>query len=66
MSNQNELIKLSRVIEMVHYTKPSIYRLMADGLFPKPIKMGPRAVAWLRSDIESFIEEKIKESKTKS
>jgi len=29
----------------------TIYRRMAEGAFPAPVRLGPRAVAWRESDI---------------
>lgn len=57
MQNQpeNELMKLNEVIAAVHYSKASIYRLMNDGKFPKPINLGGRSVFWVRSQIQAFI-----------
>ncbi|MEH8208108.1 helix-turn-helix transcriptional regulator, partial [Aeromonas veronii] len=40
-------------------SKASVYRQMNDGKFPASVKIGPRSVAWVRSEIESWIEEKI-------
>ncbi|MDE0236527.1 MAG: AlpA family transcriptional regulator [bacterium] len=33
----------------------SIYRLMSDGLFPKPIRVGRRAVRWYASEIDAWL-----------
>ena len=64
MQNQpeNELMKLSEVIAAVHYSKASIYRLMNDGKFPKPINLGGRSVFWVRTQIRSFIKEQIEKA----
>ena len=36
----------------------TIYRLMRAGTFPEPIRIGPRAVRWHASEIESYRESK--------
>lgn len=36
-----------------------IYTKMADGTFPKNIKLGERAMAWLESDIDNWIDQLI-------
>lgn len=61
MTNQpeNELMKLNEVIAAVRYSKASIYRLINDGKFPKPIKLGGRSVFWVRTQIQNFIKEQI-------
>ena len=57
---------LMRLPEVNYTTKKSrstIYRDMSKGTFPKPIKIGPRAVAWLRSDIRAWKQAKINASR---
>ncbi len=50
------LIRLPEVIERVGLSKPSLYRLMKENRFPAAKKLGKRAVAWLSTDIDKFIE----------
>ena len=33
-------------------SRASIYRLMDDGEFPRPVRVGKRAVAWREADLE--------------
>lgn len=33
------------------------YVLMTNGLAPKPVKLGPRSVAWLEHELESWMSE---------
>ena len=33
----------------------TLYDYMARGLFPAPVKLGPRIVAWRESDVRSWI-----------
>jgi predicted DNA-binding transcriptional regulator AlpA len=34
----------------------AIYRLMANQKFPSPFRLGPRAVAWRRADLDKWSE----------
>jgi prophage regulatory protein len=54
-----KLLRLPRVKESVALSRASIYRLISLGQFPKPINLGARAVAWLESDIDSWIQSKV-------
>lgn len=54
-----KIMRLPQVIELTTYKRSSIYRLMDEGKFPKPIKIGARAVAWLEEDINLWLESKI-------
>lgn len=38
-------------------SRATIWALVKDGTFPKPIKIGARAVAWRLSDIDAYLEE---------
>ncbi|MBK6470520.1 MAG: AlpA family phage regulatory protein [Betaproteobacteria bacterium] len=32
----------------------TIYRLVANGAFPRPVHLGPRAIAWRWTDLEQW------------
>jgi prophage regulatory protein len=36
--------------------RSTIYRLMAIQKFPSPVRLGPRAVAWRRADLDKWSE----------
>ncbi len=36
----------------------TIYRKMADGTFPKPLRVGARAVRWPESEIDRWLSER--------
>ena len=48
------LIRLPEVIRESGLSRSSIYHSIDLGLFPKPIKIGERAVAWLCSEITAI------------
>lgn len=54
MKNQaTRLIRLPEVLERTGYGKARIYRLINDGKFPAPVKIGSRAVAFVESEIDT-------------
>lgn len=63
MVAETTLLRLNDVINIVHYSKPSIYRLVSEGRFPKPIKLGGRSVFWVESEIKEFVQNCIDDSK---
>ena len=63
-TDKAELIRLPQVEAMTGRKRSSIYEDMAAGRMPKPIKVGPRAVAWLRADIEAWLAERVAERDT--
>jgi len=43
--------------ERLKLSRSSIYAMMAEGEFPKPIRLGRRAVGWLSDDIEKWLQD---------
>lgn len=58
----NAVLRLPVVIERVSLSRTTIYSRIKEGTFPKPIHLGIRAVGWLESDINEWIEQRINES----
>lgn len=54
-----QLIRLPRVRETVGLSRSEIYRLIGLGRFPRPVRLGERAVAWDMDEIQRFISERI-------
>ncbi|WP_416222024.1 helix-turn-helix transcriptional regulator [Sphingomonas sanguinis] len=51
-----QILRRPAVEKMVGLSRSSIYAAMDRDLFPRPIQLGPRAVGWRMSDLESWIE----------
>ena len=49
MDQPTKFLRLPQVAERVGYSRPSIYRLVQAGQFPRPYKIGARASAWRES-----------------
>jgi prophage regulatory protein len=47
-------LRLRVVIRVTGLSRSTLYRLIANGQFPRPVRLGPRAVAWRRSDVEAW------------
>ena len=58
-TNVKKFIVLPQVQEIVPYSASHIWRLERSGEFPKRIRLGGNRVAWLQSEVESWIEGKI-------
>ena len=64
MKTQNtKLIRLPAVIERTGYSRSWIYELIKQKQFPQPIKIGSRAVGFIESEIEEFLQELISKSR---
>lgn len=52
-------IRLPEVIEMTGRCRSSILKAAADGTMPRQVKTGGRSSAWLLSEIQAWMQEKI-------
>jgi len=57
------ILRLPQVKARVGLGHTNIYNGIKAGTFPAPISLGARAVGWLSSDIDEWIEQRIAESK---
>jgi prophage regulatory protein len=48
------LARLPVVLKVTGLGRSTIYRWIADGSFPAPVCLGPRAVAWRWSDLDRW------------
>jgi prophage regulatory protein len=53
------VLKLKSVIEKTSLCHSTIYKLIADGVFPRPIDLTGRAVGWVDSEIDEWIISKV-------
>lgn len=49
--------RFNQVCERTCLSASSIRRRMASGTFPQPFPLGGRAIGWLSSDIDQWIED---------
>jgi prophage regulatory protein len=54
-----KLIKLKQVMECTGLARSTVYKFMAEGQFPKPVKLGVRMVAWVETEVHAWVHEKI-------
>ncbi|MNC51328.1 Prophage CP4-57 regulatory protein (AlpA) [compost metagenome] len=57
------LIRLSEVQRRTGYSKAWIYRLISQKRFPSSIKIGSRAIAFVESEIDEWVTQRIAESR---
>jgi prophage regulatory protein len=48
------VLRLSELFRATGLKRSAIYAKIAEGTFPKPIPLGPRAVGWLECDIAAW------------
>ena len=61
MEKAKRFIRLPEVINRTGYRRTSIYEKISEGIFPAPIKLGPRAVAWVSEEIDKWMDARVAE-----
>ena len=49
----------------IDYSKAHLWRMIREGKFPKPVKLGPRRVAFVDSEIDNWLDARIAERNAK-
>ena len=57
--SEETFLTLNEVMEITTVGRSTLYSWMPKGLFPRPVNLGPRKVAWLQSDIDDWMEARI-------
>ena len=53
-----KILRRTEVEQIVGLSRSTLYAMMAENTFPKPIKLGKRAVGWPDNVIAGWIEER--------
>ena len=54
-----EFIKIAEVRKMTGLGTTTIYEKMMANTFPRQVKLGPRAGAWVKSEVQAWVRERI-------
>lgn len=58
----DKMVDMAFITEFTGCSDKWFYKLIQDGLFPKPIKLG-RSSRWLKSEVEIWMQERINQSR---
>ena len=58
-----QILRLPTVKARTGLSRSTIYMYVKDGVFPKPVSLGARAVGWLDSEIDDWIDQRVKDSR---
>ena len=54
------ILRRKQVENRTGLARSTIYQYIKDGVFPKPVQLGPRAVGWIEAEVSDWITERIK------
>ena len=55
MDPHDRLLTLAEVTQLTRLAKPTLYRMMKAGSFPRQIHLATQRVAWLRSEVLDWV-----------
>jgi len=53
-----KILRRTEVEQIVGLSRSTLYAMMAENTFPKPIKLGKRAIGWPDNVIANWIEQR--------
>lgn len=53
------ILRRKQVEARIGLARSTIYGMVAEGKFPRPINLGPRAVGWVEADVAKWLEGRI-------
>ena len=59
LHSPRRILRRSEVEKLVGFKRAHLYALMKAGQFPKPARIGVRAVGWNSHDIEQWIAQRL-------
>ena len=59
---EDRFVDMAFITRLTGLTDKWFYKLIKDGEFPKPIKLG-RSSRWLQSEVEAWLQERINQSR---
>ncbi len=59
---EDQFIDMAFITRLLGVSDKWIYRLIKEGIFPKPIKLG-RSSRWLQSEVEAWLQARIDASR---
>ncbi|WP_029406845.1 AlpA family transcriptional regulator [Thiomicrorhabdus sp. Milos-T2] len=55
------ILKINEVVQKCNLSRATIYKKVKEGTFPKQIKLSERSSGWLESEVNDWIESRVKE-----
>lgn len=52
------MVSMTELTERIGLSRGTIYLMMEDGTFPKPIRIGTRRIAWKITVIDKWLEDR--------
>ena len=54
-----KFVRLPDVIERTSLSRSTIYEMMAQGRFPRPVKLSLRSNGWIEAEINAWLDSRV-------
>jgi prophage regulatory protein len=58
-SGATRFLRLKQVVEKTGLSRSTVYLYLNQGRFPKPVHVSERLVAWVESEVDAWMKERI-------
>lgn len=58
-----KILRLDELLKVLRISRSSVYAWVRENKFPKPIKLGARAIGWTESAVQEWIKQREGEMK---
>lgn len=60
---QDSAMRMTEIVKVTGLSKSAIYAMIAEGKFPAGFQLGSNSKAWLASDVQAWINERVSASR---
>lgn len=50
-----KLYREKQLLTLLPFSKTTLWKMVREGKFPKPVKLSPRVTAWRESDVQAHL-----------
>jgi prophage regulatory protein len=54
-----KILRLPNVLDRTGMSRSTVYLRVTEGMFPRPVSLGARAVGWIETEVEEWIARQI-------
>ncbi len=58
--NESRFVRMSELVKIIGVSKCTLWRWRQAGVFPNPVHLGPRLVAWKSCEVDAWMKARAK------
>ncbi|MDE3261204.1 MAG: AlpA family transcriptional regulator [Acidobacteriota bacterium] len=60
------MLRLQTVLDCTGLSRSTLYELIREGSFPKPVRLGAQAAGWYEAEVDGWIHGRVAESRSEA